>query len=380
MAASDIKILEARLLTRDSAITGSTVTRCASRMQQLFSALRGDPTAEAGGDEATAIAAAAAQEAFARDLLLYKVEMGKFQQAFNMLDEEAVEYENLEREIEAKIEETSESIVTLTQELGQQKKIKKHRDECEALSRLVNLVPSTRTIMASSNLVSSEISRLEEQLASTEAIESQRHRQVNLLLQSIADLSKSLEEEDDLQKQLLALQQSVDNQTQEDDDAVDDNDDDVDGDDESRDKRSERSTAKRKKPSGDDSDDLEIETTTDEKVSIDEEVDNNGGGDGTQQKKQKVSVAGEVIGEQSIKRSTSGGSIVSSSGSSDGKLNSPTASTIKEKLQQQQAIRAQKKLEKELREKELQHAKTQGVVAEPEEGEEEEDGVMDTSA
>jgi THO complex subunit 7 len=204
-------------------------------MQQLFAAFQSPDNKENKDVTDSAL------EAFSRDLLLYKVEMGKFEQSFNMLDQEGIEYSSLEANIESKIQETAQSIVELTQELAQQKKLKQHREECEALSRIVNLVPSTRTILASSNLINDEISRLEEQLVSTGSIEKLRNRQVNLLVQSIADLSQSLEEEDALQKQLLELQQSLDNQTQDDDEANDENDDDMDAEDESRgDKRSER--------------------------------------------------------------------------------------------------------------------------------------------
>jgi len=374
MAATDIKILEARLLTRDSAITGSTVTKCATRLQQLFAAVRDDnKTPE---NNATDVA----QEAFSRDLLMYRAEMGKFDQSFNMLDQEAVEYKNLESDIEAKIEQTSQSIVALTQELVQQKKLKQHREECEALSRIVNLVPSTRKIMASSDVVRDEISRLEEQLSSTEDIESMRHRQVNLLLQSIADLSKSLEEEDELQRQLQALQQSVDNQTQDDDEAAEDNDEEGDGDDESRDKRSERSKTKRKKSSDGDGegDELEVDTAVEEQKAGIEEGEEHEDSEGGAKKKQKVAGSDEASGDRALELSTStSGSVASSSDSTDGKMNSPVAMSVKEKLQQQQAKRAQKKLEKELLEKE-QQAKAQGTTV-TEEGEEEE-GAMDTSA
>ena len=384
MATTDIKILEGRLLTRDSAITGSTVTKCALKMQQLFATLQNPDNK---GEDASDITSAAL-ESFSRDLLLYKLEMGKFGQSFNMLDEEAVEYDSLEASIESNIEETTQSIVALTQELVQQKKLKQHREECEALSRIVNLVPSTRKILASSNLVNEEICRLEEQLASTESIEKLRNRQVNLLLQSIADLSQSLEEEETLQKQLQQLHQSVENQTHDDEDANEENDEDLDGEDESRDKRSERGKGKRKKPSGD-GDDLEEETT--------EGGENTEGSEVT--KKQKSSGGEEVeVEEGEAVEQSAPSTMTNNSAARIGGSGSPVVMTVKEKLLQQQVKRAQKKLEKELlrekeKEKEEGEQRTQVVMStststtissntdstETEEGEEEE-GVMDTSA
>lgn len=357
MASTDIKILEARLLTRDSAVTGSTVTKCATRMQQLFDVVRGGKKADE--QEATVIAAVA-EEAFSRDLIMYKVEMGKFEQSFKMLDQEAKEYECLEADIESKIEETTQSIGSLTQELVQQKKLKQHRDECEALSRIVNLVPSTRNILSASDVVREEISRLQEQLSARESVENLRCRQVNLLLQSIADLTQSLEEEEALHKQLLTLRQSVENQTQDDDEANDDNDDE-DAEEESRDKRSERGKGKRKKPSGEEEgegDELEVGRTVGENM-----ADEEGQEEEAAAKKKKIT--GERTGDTESKTTSPGASI-----------SNPVVMTIKEKLQQQQAKRAQKKLEKEQREREQGGTALSG---ETEEGEEEE-GSMDTTA
>lgn len=352
MATTDIKILEARLLTRDSAVTGSTVTKCALRLQQLMAAIQNPESKRDESDEAL--------EAFCRDLLLYKVEMGKFDQAFNMLDNEALEYSGLEANIEAKIEETTQSINTLTQDLIQQKKLKQHREECEALSRIVNLVPSTRKILASTDVVHEEIDRLEEQLASTESVEKLRSRQVNLLLQSIADITQSLDEENDMQKQLLKLQQSVHNQTQDDDEVNEDVDrDDDDGEEESRHERGERGQAKRKKPSGESEDDA-LEAEKEEGEAEEEEEED-------AQKKKVLKTSIELVEE---------------GGEPTERINSPVAMTVKEKLLQQQEKRAQKKREKEMREKEQQGGvDATGTAAETEEGEEEEEeGAMDTTA
>ena len=379
MATSDVKILESRLLTRDSAIGGSTVTKCALRLQQLYEEVRKGEK----GDVKTSL------EAFSRDVMLYKVEMGKYDLALSMLDQEAVEYDKLEDEIAGKINKTTDAIVTLTQELVQQKKLKKHREECEALARIVNLVPSTRTLMASSNVVNDEICRLKEQLASVEATEKLRSRQVNLLLQSIADLSKSLEEEDTLQKNLQMLQQSVDNQIQDDEDGNDENDDDIDNEDESRDKRSERGKdLKRKKSSGNGDEELDEGDSENQQRS-------DGDGDDSERKTKKLKTAiveeleegeAEEIASVNDDQINHGENRVSASPING--VSSPTPMTIKEKLQQQQLKRAQKMLEKE---KEMSKGNGEvkvtlattltgsSLTTETEEGEEQEDP-MDTSA
>ena len=79
MAATvDTKILEARLITRDSAIVGSSVSRIAAKMQQFFSVVGTDDTA----------AKSTAYENYVRDIILYKLEMEKVRHIDQMCDRE----------------------------------------------------------------------------------------------------------------------------------------------------------------------------------------------------------------------------------------------------------------------------------------------------
>ena len=79
MAATDTKILEARLATRDSAISGSSLSRCAYRMQQFYNLV---------GDTEDSKALSVALQNYSRDLLLYGLEMEKYEQTDAMCDRE----------------------------------------------------------------------------------------------------------------------------------------------------------------------------------------------------------------------------------------------------------------------------------------------------
>lgn len=79
MTSTDTKLLEARLASRDSAIGGSSVSQCATRMQQFYKLLQ-----ESDDDKAVAVAL----ENFSRGLLLYALEMDKAEQTYRMCDRE----------------------------------------------------------------------------------------------------------------------------------------------------------------------------------------------------------------------------------------------------------------------------------------------------
>lgn len=241
MAATDTKILESRLITRDSAIGGSSVSRCASRMQQFFKTL-------SESKEEKDIAAA--YECYCRDIVYYQLEMEKYAHSFDMCAREIEEYDALENDIESKITETQSAIEVLSEELMQQKKLRRHREECENLARVVNSVPSRSKTNRDINAVEEEIARLKDQIASKETQESVRVKQFKLLMQAIADLSKSIDEDELTQSQLTLFQ----NQQQEmdglgdDDEGEEDEDRDEEG---SGDKRSARGESQRpaaKKP------------------------------------------------------------------------------------------------------------------------------------
>jgi hypothetical protein len=75
---ADTKILESRLLTRESAIGGSSLSRCAVRLQQYLKT-SAESKATLPGNE---------YEAFCRDVSLYQVEMKKYQEVNLMCDDE----------------------------------------------------------------------------------------------------------------------------------------------------------------------------------------------------------------------------------------------------------------------------------------------------
>jgi hypothetical protein len=115
----------------------------------------------------------------------------------------------LEKEIEEKIVATQLSIDQLTRELTQQRSLRRHREECENLAKIVNGAPSSAISQRRIAQLDEEISRVNEQISAQEAREKLRLRQFKLIAQAIADMGRSLDEETDAQNELQLLQQQL---------------------------------------------------------------------------------------------------------------------------------------------------------------------------
>lgn len=75
---SDLKLLESRLITRDSAIGGSSLTKCVLKLQQYFINYNLNNENEIN----------LLRENYCREILLYKIEMEKFKETFEMCEQE----------------------------------------------------------------------------------------------------------------------------------------------------------------------------------------------------------------------------------------------------------------------------------------------------
>lgn len=120
----DPKILENRLLLRESTVGSISVSKCANRLQALKSS----------SSESKQLI----REAFIRDIMLYSVEMNRIARILTVCDEEMDEYRLIEHELTSKIVETEESIVSLETSLKQERVLRKHKQLIESLSIQVN--------------------------------------------------------------------------------------------------------------------------------------------------------------------------------------------------------------------------------------------------
>ena len=191
----DMKLLEKRLLTRDSALSVSSVSKCASRMQQYLTAL------QSGDDGVKQV-----KEALIRDITMYKIEMSQAMEATMMCDRELDESKAIEKVVEEDINRAELDISNLTKELNEQKSIRKHKEECELLARLVNTLPGKSAVGKDIAKAEDALSQLREQSQSAEYKVTMRTKQFQVLLQTIFDMKRNLEEESEQQALLAGVE------------------------------------------------------------------------------------------------------------------------------------------------------------------------------
>lgn len=204
----DQKILEYRLINRESVLSGSSISKCANRLYQLFNLVK-----NSSNDVTETI-----HEAFIREILLYKFELTKYAQSHNVCHQEVLEFVALGEEIEKNIESTQKRIEYLSEELQQQKKLRQHKEECEMMARVVNTIPTRSFSNVEITQVDEAMKKVNDQLLLKEAHEKIRIKQVALLMQSIADLYKSFEEDEILSNAQLQAEFQVDEEDKEGDD------------------------------------------------------------------------------------------------------------------------------------------------------------------
>ena len=223
--AMDMKLLERRLLMRDSTLSSSSVSKCASRLQQYLSS--------ASSEDAEVESTKKLRDALVRELTSYRLEMSQAIQAAEMCERELEESLATEKEIEENINKAEIDINGLSKELNEQKSIRRHKEECELLARLVNSLPPQSVVGRDISKAEDTLRHLRDQSHSAEYRVNMRTKQFQGLLQSIFDMKSSLQEESE-QQEILG---SVDNTASpEDEDAgpgadsdVEDNDEETEG-------------------------------------------------------------------------------------------------------------------------------------------------------
>lgn len=125
------------------------------------------------------------------------------------------------------IETTQRRIESLKRELEQAKRIRKHKEECEAVARVVRRFPprsETQQLLAVAN---SEAEELRQRLADIEAQVDLRGKQFRVLVQAIKDLQRTLDEDGEVKEAIeLAVEAEAGEEDEEDDKLEVDKDDD----------------------------------------------------------------------------------------------------------------------------------------------------------
>ncbi|XP_056001384.1 THO complex subunit 7 homolog [Ostrea edulis] len=105
-------------------------------------------------------------------------------------------YNKLSQEIEAKIQDATEKIAECKNELSQAKRIRKNRQEYDALARVIQQHPDRQETMKQLQGLDKDVSSLEEQKKSLEEKLDLRRKQFHVLIAAIHELENILDEDE----------------------------------------------------------------------------------------------------------------------------------------------------------------------------------------
>ena len=194
----DNKVLETRLLTRESVPRSEVgISTCGAK----FAALVKDISEKKSCNDAL--------DDFLREILQYEIEASKAENT--NFDSDKSNYQELENEIESQIELNQKAITSLTQELSEQQQIRKHKIECEAMAKKVNVYPCKQILSAEIENVNNAIKVVQDNLNKTESRISTRLKQFEQLMEVLTTLENPLEDEesDHLLETIVAEEEEI---------------------------------------------------------------------------------------------------------------------------------------------------------------------------
>lgn len=214
----DQTILEARIINQEFDFPGfPSLNRCAERLQSLQQSHRlpttaGESSSSSSGvaadtDTAAPLEASTAAppttttttvppfnvyEAFAREIMSYKLEMTKTCRHYSTCDIEATNYQSLTDDVSADIAKAREEVLQLEVELKQQENIRSHRERLELLAKEVNTRPARSSLKRKLAATEEELKNVEESITAIDAAVMTRYEQFEAVQRAVAILQDAL--------------------------------------------------------------------------------------------------------------------------------------------------------------------------------------------
>jgi THO complex subunit 7 len=175
-----------RLKSKESVILGHSLKKVSQKCVQLFQEV------QSGADKA---AKSATCSSALCDLGLYKNEIEKAEQVALSCKDQIEDYVHLEAEVSSMVESTQREIEKLNEELSLAKKVRQHKEQYEALAKIVNQHPSKSNTINEQDKVKAEISKLEDEKNDLDKQINTREKQFTLLMSTIDDLTRTLKDD-----------------------------------------------------------------------------------------------------------------------------------------------------------------------------------------
>lgn len=177
----DVGAVNARLLARDTVLPASepSLKRCTKK----FLAFQSD-----SAEDATATL-----NTFSSELALFELEASKAEAIRKACEQEIEHYAKLDQAIGQQGKETAADIEALKDELKQARTTRMHKEESEALAKVVNELPQRLATERELVQVDAQVGELTTTHKQTLEELSLRQKQFKLLMQSIFELQRALD-------------------------------------------------------------------------------------------------------------------------------------------------------------------------------------------
>ena len=170
----DNSILEARILLHETDFPGFlSINRCADKLQVLKNGLNDD---------------AVALEAFTKEIMYFKLEMGKLNRNFRTCDTESANYQATAEKAAAEIQKAQDEISKLQSDLIVQQEIRVHREMLEVIAKTVNTKENKSSLKRKISGVEDSIRNLDDSIEAADHHLQIRAKQFDALIDSIAIL------------------------------------------------------------------------------------------------------------------------------------------------------------------------------------------------
>mmetsp|Transcript_4708 Transcript_4708/g.4861 ORF Transcript_4708/g.4861 Transcript_4708/m.4861 type:complete len:207 (+) Transcript_4708:124-744(+) len=191
-------ILEARILSQENDFPGFlSINRCAEKLQILKNNINDDTSYVV--------------ESFAKEILYFKLEMGKLNRNFRTCDSEILNYQTTANNADNEIQKTRDEILKLQSDLINQQGIRKHRENLEEIAKSVNMKENRTSLKRKISTVEDGLKNLDDSIALADCQLQTRAKQFDVMMQSISILQNNIiEEGDEKNVEVLELEGDID--------------------------------------------------------------------------------------------------------------------------------------------------------------------------
>ena len=195
------KILETRLINKESSFVGSSVSKCANKFQQFITnkkqalELNSNPdsniaTPELIDNKSTDLNISF--ENFMREIVQYKLDIHRVSSMQKAYFNQIQCYDTLENEIRSKILKTENDIHEYEINFGNEKLIRLHREQLEVKATEVNTLPSKTILKRKLTEMETNIVNLENNIQMANTKITARYKQFQILLDCLNQLNDKL--------------------------------------------------------------------------------------------------------------------------------------------------------------------------------------------